>query len=86
MTLNSEEALKNLNKDDLIGVAVNLQSKMKACSSNFLKELKPLNKNFTKLVADVAVTKNANLLLSSLLVGTERLLCKSLKDGNKTKV
>ena len=52
---------------------------MKACSSNVLKKLKPLNKNFTKLVADVAVTKNANLLLSSLLVGPRAQEGKPLK-------
>ena len=37
-----------------------------------LKELKLLNEKFGKLEADVTITRNANTLLSSCLVDTER--------------
>ena len=72
MTTYSENALRKLNKDDLIDIALNLQSKMGSSNAKVLKELRLLNKKFDKLEADVAIARNANSLLSSRLVDTER--------------
>ena len=70
MTSYSAEALRKLNKDDLISLI--LQSKMEYLNPKVLEELKYLHKKFDKFEADVAVTIDANLLLSSCLVDTER--------------
>ena len=72
MTTYLEEALRKLNKDDLIGIALSLQSKMESSNAKVLEELKLLNNRFYKLEADVAIARNANSLLSSRLVDTER--------------
>ena len=45
---------------------------MESCNAKVLEELKLLNETFTKLEADLAVTKNANSLLSVRIVDTER--------------
>ena len=72
MTAYSEDALRKLNKDDLTGIALNLQSKMESSNVKVLEELRLLNEKFDKLEADVATARNANSLLSSRLVDTER--------------
>ena len=72
MTAYSEDALRKLNKDDLTGIASNLQSKMESFNVKVLEELRLLNEKFDKLEADVATARNANSLLSSRLVDTER--------------
>ena len=69
MTTYSEDVLRTLNKDGLIGIALNLQSKMQSSNAKVLEELKLLN---DKLEIDVAITRNANSLLSSRLTDTER--------------
>ena len=72
MTTYSENVLRKLNKDDLSGIALNLQSKMKSSNAKVLEELKHLNDKFDKLEAYVAIAKNANSPLFSCLVDTER--------------
>ena len=72
MTAYSEDALRKLSKDDLTGIASNLQSKMESFNVKVLEELRLLNEKFDKLEADVATARNANSLLSSRLVDTER--------------
>ena len=54
------------------GIALSFQSKMESSNAKVLDELKLLNEIFDKLEADVAVTRNANSLLSSRLVDKER--------------
>ena len=54
------------------GSALSFQSKMESSNAKVLDELKLLNEIFDKLEAEVAVTRNANSLLSSRLVDTER--------------
>ena len=49
MTTYSEDALRKLNKDDLIGIALSLQSKMESSNAKVLEELKLLNDKFDKL-------------------------------------
>ena len=72
MTIYSENALRKLNKDDLIGIALSLQSKMESSNAEVLEELKLQIDKFDKLEADVVIARNANSLLSSRLVDTER--------------
>ena len=72
MTTYSEDALRKLNKDDLIGVALSFRSKMESSSGKVLEELKLLIEKFDKLEADAAIARNVNSLLSSRLVDTER--------------
>ena len=72
MTTYSEDALRKLNKDDLIGIGLSLQSKIESFSAKVLEELKLLNDKFEKLEADVAIARNANSLWSSRLIDTER--------------
>ena len=70
MTTCSENALRKLKKDNLIGIALTLQSKVESSNAKVLEELKLLNDKFNKIEADVAIARNANLLLSSHLVDT----------------
>ena len=72
MTAYSEDALRKLNKDDLTSIALKLQSKMESFNVKVLEELRLLNEKIDKLEADVATARNANSLLSSRLVDTER--------------
>ena len=46
MTTYSEESLRKLNKDDLIGIALSLQSKMESSHTKVFGELKLLNDKF----------------------------------------
>ena len=62
----------NLTKDDFIGIALNLQSKMESSNTKVLEELRLLNEKFDKLEAGVSTARNANSLFSSHLVKTER--------------
>lgn len=72
MSLYSKEALRKLNKDDFIGIALSLQSKMESSITKVLEELKLLNDKFDKLQVSLAVTRNANTLLSFHLVDIEK--------------
>ena len=72
MTTYSDEALRKLNKGDLIGIAFSLQSKMESSNARILEELKLVNDKFYKLEASAAIARNAKLLLSSRLVDKER--------------
>ena len=72
MSLYSEEALRKLNKDDFIGITLSLQSKMESSIAKVLEERKLLNDKFDKLEVSIAVTRNANSLLSLRLVDIEK--------------
>ena len=68
MTSYSEEALRKLNKNDLIGIALSLQSKMESSNVKVLEEFKLWNNKFDKCEADGVIERNANSLLSSWIV------------------
>ena len=72
MTTYSDEALRKLNKGDLIGISLSLQSKMESSNARILEELKLVNDKFDKLEAGAAIARNAKSLLSSRLVDKER--------------
>ena len=62
MTTYSEEPLGKLNKDDLIGIVLSIQSKMESSNAKVLEKLKLLNGKFNKLEVDVAIARNLNSL------------------------
>ena len=72
MTTYSEDALRKLNKDNSIGIALNLQSKMESSNAKVLEELRFLNEKFDKLEAEIAIARNANSLLLPHLVDKEK--------------
>ena len=72
MTAYSEDALRKLTKDDLIGIALNHQSKMESSNVKVLEELRLLNEKFDKLEAGAPIARNGNSLLSPRLVDTDR--------------
>ena len=72
MTTYSEDALRKLDKDYLLRIAFNLQSKMEFSCTKILEELRLLNEKFDKLEGDVDVARNVNPLLSSRLVDTKK--------------
>ena len=72
MTTYTNELLKNINKKDLIPIVLSLQNKLDEVDNNGLVEMRKLNESFSKLQAEVSVTKQVNTLLSSRLVSIER--------------
>ena len=72
MTIYTNELLKNINKKDLIPIVLSLQNKLDEVDNNGLVEMRKLNESFSKLQAEVSVTKQVNTLLSSRLVSIER--------------
>ena len=72
MTTYTNELLKNINKKDLIPIVLSLQNKLDEVDNNGLVEMRKLNESFSKLQAEVSVTKQVNTLLSSKLVSIER--------------
>ena len=61
-----------MNKKDLIPIILSLQNKPEAVNKNVLVEMRKLNESFSKLQAELSVTKQINILLSSRLVSIER--------------
>ena len=66
--------MTSYSEDDLIGIALSLQKKKKKMECSNVKVLEELNLNEKIYIfeADVAVTRNANSLLPSRSVDTER--------------
>ena len=62
-----EEALGKLNKRELIGMVLSLQSKKIEKNYLILEEIRKLNDKFNKLESENAVIKQANSLLSKRL-------------------
>ena len=70
MTTYTNESLQNISKKDLIPIILSLQNKLEV-SNSVLTEIRKLNESFSKLQAQVSVTKQVNTLLSSRLVRME---------------
>ena len=83
MTSYSEEAFRKRNKNNLIGISLNVQCKMEAYHAKGFKVLKLLNEKFAKLVANAAATKNVNLWLSYGLAYTKRQWCAKAQYSKK---
>ena len=63
MTTYISESLENINKKELIPIILWLQNKLKEVSNSMLVEMHKLNEYFSKLEAELSVTKQANTLL-----------------------
>ena len=72
MTTYTSESLQNVNKKDLIPIILSLQNKHEEENNVVLVEMRKLNESFSKLEADLSVTKQVNNLLSTRLVSIER--------------
>ena len=72
LTTYTNESLQNINKKDLIPIILSLQNKLEVTNSNVLVEILKLNESFSKLQAEVSMTKQINTLLSSRPVSIER--------------
>ena len=70
----NSEALKKLNKDDLIAVIQEHQHKGDKCIEkieNLMNEVRKLDEKFQNLHADKAIAKKVNILLSEKTVMME---------------
>ena len=72
MTTYTNEWLRDINKKVLIPILLLLQDKLEEVNKNVVVEMRKLNESFSKLQAEVSVTKQVNTLLSSRLVSIER--------------
>ena len=68
----TEEVLDKLNKRELIGMVISLQSKETEKNDLILEEIRKLNDKFSQLESENVVVKQANSLLSKRLVDMER--------------
>ena len=64
----TEEVLNKLNKRELIGMVLSLQSKEIGKNDLILEEIRKLNHKFSKLESKNVVIKQASSLLSKRLV------------------
>ena len=67
MTTFTKESLENIKKKALITIS-SLQNKFEEVKINVLVEMRKLNESFSKLQAEISVTKQVNTLVSSTLV------------------
>ena len=68
----TEEIFDKLNKRELTGMVLSLQSKETKKNDLILEEICKLNDKFSKLESENVVIKQANCLLSKQLVDMER--------------
>ena len=68
----TEEVLDKLDKRELIGMVISLQSKETEKNNLVLEELRELNDKFSQHESENVVIKQANSLLSKRLVVMER--------------
>ena len=57
MTTYTNESLQNINKKNLIPIILSLQNKLEEVNNNVLVEMRKLTESFSKLEAEVSVTK-----------------------------
>ena len=67
MTTFTKESLQNIKKKALITIS-SLQNKFEEVKINVLVEMRKLNESFSKLQAEISVTKQVITLVSSRLV------------------
>lgn len=68
----TEEVLDKLNKRELIGMVLSLQSNETEKNDLILEEIHRLNYKFSQIESENTVIKRANSLLSKRLVDMER--------------
>lgn len=64
LTIYTPDTLEKLNKQDLIEVAITLQTEMEP-SKEFLEGFKALSAKFEEMESDVVISKNVNTLIYS---------------------
>ena len=73
MALNyTEESLSNVKKNQLVELFLHLQSYTIETINKLTGEIQKINETFSKYEADIAITKNANTLLTNQLIEIER--------------
>ena len=72
MSQYTEEALDKMLKRDLIPIVLSLQYKITEDNNVMLQEMRKFNDNFTKLQAELVVTKHVNSELCKRIVTVER--------------
>ena len=68
----TEESLKSMLKPQLIELVLHLQKHTTETINKLTNEIKKINETFSKLEADINITKNVNTKLTEQLVETER--------------
>ena len=68
----TEDGLDKILKKDLISITSQQQRKIDQDNIGWLDEFLKLNNNFSKIEADVKITKNTNYLLLQRVVDLER--------------
>ena len=68
----TEESLKNMLKPQLIELVLHLQKHTTETINKLTDEIHKINETFSKLEADINITKNVNTVLSEQLIETER--------------
>ena len=68
----TEDGLDKILKKDLISITSQQQRKIDQDNIGWLDEFRKLNNNFSKIEADVKITKNTNYLLLQRVVDLER--------------
>ena len=67
----TEDGLDKILKKDLISITSQQQRKIDQDNIGWLDEFRKLNNNFSKIEADVKITKNTNYLLLQRVVDLE---------------
>ena len=67
-----KKSLQNINKKNLIPMILSLQKKHEEVYNSVLVEMRKLNESFSKLQAEVSVTKQVKTVVSSKLFSIER--------------
>ena len=68
----SESSFKKLNKDEIISLALDYQSKFETSLAGIKNKLSELKKDFEQLRADLSITKLVNTKLKEKVVSLER--------------
>ena len=68
----SESSLKKLNKDEIISLALDYQSKFETSLAAIKNELSKLKKDFEQLRSDLSITKLVNTKLKEKVVNLEQ--------------
>ena len=84
----TKDGLDQILKKDLISIILSQQRKIGQDNIGWLCEIRKLNDNFSKLKADVKITKNINNLLSQQVVDLKRQWWAnhSIRDNNVYKL
>ena len=72
MTALTEVSLNKFNRSYLVGLVLNLQSKMDSVNNDLVAELRKMTEGFDQMKSDLSVTKKMNTQLSERLQTMEK--------------